>query len=140
MGSGLHWSGHCWPSLSNSYALLYSQGRELCPFGENCLGRRIQGNVSTYFAGRREIGVKFLMRSAAGDPKSTPHASDYFVYDGSLDSKKKWVTTGSYSFRADDHSLPHFSADYRRCLPESVPRQNVPKQICLNKCAQTKCA
>ena len=31
----------------------------------------IQGDVMAHFAGRREIGVKFPMRAASVDPKST---------------------------------------------------------------------
>ena len=33
----------------------------------------IQGDVMAHFAGRREIGVKFPMRAASVDPKSTQH-------------------------------------------------------------------
>ena len=49
----------------------------------------IQGDVMAHFAGRREVGVKFPIRAASVDPKSTQHTPltlcDYTNVAGDFD-------------------------------------------------------
>ena len=55
----------------------------------------IQGDVMAHSAGRREIGVKFSMRAASVDPRSTQHTPDYTVVR-KFEVNFFWLSLGFY--------------------------------------------